>query len=68
MLIYHTFCGHYGTPISNHFKMGNETKKSPAPENHEYTNHDTNQRDKAREQKLRRAAAVIGEIKRKYNC
>lgn len=53
MLIYHTFCGHYGTPISNHFKMGNETKKSPAPENHEYTNHDTNQRDKARELKLR---------------
>ena len=31
----------------------------------EYTYHDTNQTDKAREQKLRREAAVIGELKRK---
>ena len=30
--------------------------------------HDTNQTDKATEQKLRREAAVIGELKRKYNC
>ena len=31
--------------------------------------HDTNQTDKAREQKLRWEAAVIGELKRKYvNC
>ena len=29
----------------------------------EYTYHDTNQTDKAREQKLRREAAVIGELK-----
>ena len=34
----------------------------------EYTYHDTNQGDKAREQKLRREAAVIGELKRKYDC
>ena len=34
----------------------------------EYTYHDTNQTDKAREQKLRREAAVIGELKRKYDC
>ena len=33
----------------------------------EYT-YDTNQTDKAREQKLRREAAVIGELKRKYDC
>ena len=32
----------------------------------EYTYHDTNQTDKAREQKLRWEAAVIGELKRKY--
>ena len=30
----------------------------------EYKYHDTNQTDKAREQKLRRGAAVIGELKR----
>ena len=29
----------------------------------EYTYHDTNQTDKAREQKLRREAAVTGELK-----
>ena len=34
----------------------------------EYTYHDTNQTDKAREQKLRWEAAVIGELKRKYDC
>ena len=34
----------------------------------EYTYHDTNQTDKAREQKFRREAAVIGELKRKYYC
>ena len=31
----------------------------------EYIYHDTNQTDKAREQKLRREAVVIGELKRK---
>ena len=30
--------------------------------------HDTNQTGKAREQKLRREAAVIGELKIKYEC
>ena len=34
----------------------------------EYTYHDTNQIDKAREQKLRWEAAIIGEVKRKYEC
>ena len=34
----------------------------------EYTYHDTNQANKAREQKLRRETAVIGELKRKYDC
>ena len=34
----------------------------------EYTYHDTNQTDKAMGQKLRRKAAVIGELKRKYDC
>ena len=33
-----------------------------------YTYHDTNQTDKAREQKLRWKAAVIGELRRKYEC
>ena len=32
------------------------------------TQHDTNQTDKAREQKLRREATVIGELKIKYEC
>ena len=32
----------------------------------EYPYHYTNQTDKAREQKLRREAAVIDELKRKY--
>ena len=32
------------------------------------THHDTNQTDKAKEQKLIRKAAVIGELKRKYDC
>ena len=34
----------------------------------EYTYHDTNQTDKAREQKLRWEAALIDELKRKYDC
>ena len=34
----------------------------------ENTYHDTNQTDKAREQKSRREAAVFGELKRKYEC
>ena len=34
----------------------------------EYTYHDTNQTDKARGQRLRREAAVIGVLKRKYDC
>ena len=34
----------------------------------EYTYHDTNQRDKARKQKLKREAAVIDELKRQYDC
>ena len=34
----------------------------------EYTYHDTNQTDKAKEQKLRREAAVTDQIKRKYDC
>ena len=34
----------------------------------EYTYHDTNQTNKAREQKLRREATVIGELKRKCDC
>ena len=34
----------------------------------EYTYHNTNQTDKAREQKLRREAAVVNQLKRKYDC
>ena len=34
----------------------------------EYTYHDTNETDKARKQKLRRKAAVIGKLTRKYDC
>ena len=34
----------------------------------EYTYHDTNQTGKAREHKLRREAAVIGELNRKHEC
>ena len=34
----------------------------------ENTYHDTNQTDKAREQKLWREATIIGELKRKYGC
>ena len=34
----------------------------------EYTYHDTNQTDKAREQKLRREAPIIDELKRKHDC
>ena len=33
-----------------------------------YTYHDTNQTDKEREQKLRRTAALTGELKQKYDC
>ena len=34
----------------------------------EYTHDDTNQTEKAREQKLRREGTVIGKPKRKYDC
>ena len=34
----------------------------------EYTHHDTNQIDKVREQKLKREAAIICELKLKYDC
>ena len=34
----------------------------------ENTYHDTNQTNKAREQKLRQEAAVVGKQKRKYEC
>ena len=34
----------------------------------EYTYRDTNQTDKARGQRLRQEAAVIGVLKRKYDC
>ena len=34
----------------------------------EYTYQDTNQTDKAREQKLRWEAPVAGELKREYEC
>ena len=34
----------------------------------ENTYHGTSQTDKAREQKLRRETAVIGGLKRKYEC
>ena len=34
----------------------------------EYTYHDTNQTDRTREQKLKWEAAVIDELKRKYEC
>ena len=34
----------------------------------EYTHCDTNQTYKEREQKLRREAVAIGELKRKYDC
>ena len=34
----------------------------------EFRYHDTNQTGKAKEQKLRREATVIGELKRKYDC
>ena len=34
----------------------------------EYIYHDTNQTDKAREQKLRLEEALIGELERKYEC
>ena len=51
-------------------KKANAILKGPANKLFptEYTYHDTNQTDKAREQKLRREAAVIGELKRKYDC
>ena len=32
------------------------------------TYHDTDQKDKGKKQKLRREAAVIGELKIKYEC
>ena len=51
-------------------KKANAILKRPVNElfPSEYTYHDTNQTDKAREEKLRREAAVIGELKRKYDC
>ena len=51
-------------------KKANAILKRPVNElfPSEYTYHDTNQTDKTREEKLRREAAVIGELKRKYDC
>ena len=43
------------SPLNKLFPIGN-------------TYHDTNQTDKAREEKLKRKAAVIGELNRKYEC
>ena len=34
----------------------------------EYTYYDTNQTDKAKEQKLKREAALIDKLKRKHDC
>ena len=34
----------------------------------EYTYHDTNQTDRAKEQKSRQEADVLGQLKRKYDC
>ena len=34
----------------------------------EYIYHDNNQTDEVRKQKLRREAAVTGELNRKYDC
>ena len=34
----------------------------------EYTYHNTNQTENTREQKLRREAAVIDQLKKKYDC
>ena len=54
------------------FKKGNEILKRPVNKLFptEYTYHETNRIDQAREQKLRREAAVIGELKKKktVNC
>ena len=41
---------------------------SEADLEHIITYHNTKQTDKAREQKLRREAAVISKLKRKHNC
>ena len=51
-------------------KKANAILQSPVNELFltEYTYHDTNQTGKARKEKLRREAAVIGELKRKYDC
>ena len=51
-------------------KKANAILKRPVNElfPSEYTYHDTNQTDKAREEKLRREAAIIDELKRKCNC
>ena len=48
----------------------NATLKHPVNKlfSFENTYHDNNQTDKAREQKLRREAPVISELKRKYEC
>ena len=52
------------------FKKGNEILKRPVNKllPTEDTYHETNQIDQAREQKLRREAAVIGELKKKKDC
>ena len=52
------------------FKKANSILKGPVNKLFpaEYTYHDTNQTDKAREQMLRREAAIIDELKRKYHC
>ena len=51
-------------------KKANAVLKRPVDKlfSTEYTYHDTNQTDKARELKLRRGAVVIDELKRKYDC
>ena len=51
-------------------KKANATLKRPVNKLFptEYTYPDTNQTDKAREQKLRREAATIDELKRKCDC
>ena len=52
------------------FKKGNEILKRLVNKLFptEDTYHETNRIDQAREQKLRREAAVIGELKKKKDC
>ena len=51
-------------------KKANAILKTPVNKlfQFEYTYHDTNQTDNAREQNLRGEATVIGELKRKHEC